>query len=216
MHLTSEEALAVEGRIAALEARTGVQVVVAVVARSDHYPEIPWAAFAMGASLGALATALADVLRPDWVTARAAVVHGVAILAAGAACALAALVVPSFARLFLRGTRAEGEVRQRAEGTFIEREVFRVPDRTGLLLQASLFERRVVLVPDAGFEGRVGAGEWRAVVERMTPALRAGRTGAAMLAGLEAVEALLAGKGFAASAPGGNALPDRPVEEKGS
>jgi putative membrane protein len=215
MHLTPEQAAEIARRIAALEARTGVQVVAAVVARSDHYPELPWAAFALGTSLGALATALVDLLRPDWVASGAAVLHAVAILAAGAACALGAVLVPGLARLFLRDTRADGEVRQHAEGMFLEREVFRVPGRTGLLLLASLFERRVVVVPDVGFRGRVDAAEWGAVVERMTPALASGRTGEAVEAGLAALEELLARKGFAAAAAAANALPDRPVEERG-
>jgi len=215
MHLTPEESAEVERRIAALEARTGVQVVAAVVARSDHYPELPWVAFALGASLGALATSLADLIRPDWATSGAAVLHGVAILAAGAACALAAVLVPGFARLFLRVTRADGEVLQRAEGMFLEREVFRVPARTGLLLLASLFERRVVVVPDVGFRERVGPAEWRAVVDRMTPALAAGRPGEALQVGLAALEDLLAQEGFSArGAAAAHPLPDRPVEER--
>jgi len=217
MHLTSEEAVEVERRVAALEARTGIQVVAAVVAKADHYPEIPWTAFALGASLGALATALADLLRQPWAASGAALPNGVATLAAGATCALAAVLAPGFARLFLRASRADGEVLQHAEGMFLEREVFRTPARTGLLLLASLFERRVVVVPDVGFRDRVGPEEWRPVVERMTPALAAGRTAAAFGDGLAALEELLVNKGFSAvGAPQAPALPDQPVEERGA
>jgi putative membrane protein len=217
MHLTSEEAVEVERRVAALEARTGIQVVAAVVARSDHYPEIPWTAFALGASLGALAAALAGLLRAPWVAAAAEWLHGVAILAAGATCALAAVLAPGFARLFLRDTRADGEVLQHAEGMFLEREVFRTPSRTGLLVLASLFERRVVVVPDVGFRERIGPEEWRPVVDRMAPALAAGRTAAAFGDGLAALEELLERKGFSAGGAGrAHSLPDRPVEERGA
>jgi putative membrane protein len=217
MHLTSEEATEVERRVAALEARTGVEVVAAVVARSDHYPEIPWKAFALGSSLGALGTALADVLVPRWPSAGTALLHGVAILAAGAVLALATLLSRGLARLFLRDTRAEGEVLQHAQGLFLEREVFRTPGRTGLLLLASLFERRVVVVADVGLRERLGAEDWRRVVDAMRPALAGGRTGEAFGAGLAVVEELLVRGGFA---PGGtsapSALPDRPVEGEGT
>ena len=49
--LTRKEADAIDARIARLEARTGVQVVAAVVAKCDAYPEIVWKAFALGAAI---------------------------------------------------------------------------------------------------------------------------------------------------------------------
>lgn len=213
LHLTTEEAAAVERRVAGIEARTGVQVVAAVVARSDHYPEIPWSAFALGASLAALATALSDLMRPSWITAATAVGHGVAVLGAGAALALATVLAPAFARLFLRSTRAEGEVRQRAEGMFLESEVFRTPARTGVLLLASLFERRVEVLPDVGLAGRIGPDGWRAVIDCMGGSLAAGRTAEALEAGLAALEEVLIGAGLKArGGDRGGSLPDRPVE----
>ena len=70
MYLTRAELDAIEARTAALEAHAGVQVVTAVVGKSDHYVELPWKAFALGAVLAALGVVLADALRPDWVDAR--------------------------------------------------------------------------------------------------------------------------------------------------
>lgn len=45
--------------------------------------------------------------------------------------------------------RAEAEVRQHAQAMFLERGVFQTRDRTGLLLMISLFEHRIVILPDA-------------------------------------------------------------------
>jgi putative membrane protein len=217
MHLTSEEASEVERRVAALEARTGAEVVAAVVSRSDHYPEIPWSAFALGASLAALAVAVVDVARPTWPSTTGVLLHGAAILGAGAVLAFATAVLPAFGRIFLRSSRAEGEVLQQAQGMFLEREVFRTPARTGVLLLASLFERRVVLVADTGLRARIGPEAWKAVVDRMTPALAAGRTAQAFLEGLGALEEVLVREGFPGAAAGATrALADRPVEEEGT
>ena len=47
-----------------LEARTGVEVLAMVVGKSDHYPELPWKAFGLGASLAALAVTIRAVLDP--------------------------------------------------------------------------------------------------------------------------------------------------------
>jgi putative membrane protein len=217
MHLTTEEAAEVEERVAALEARTGVEVVAAVVSRSDHYPEIPWSAFALGASLAALAVAVWDVARPAWPSTTGVLLHGAAILGAGAVLALATLLSRGFARLFLRDTRAEGEVLQQAQGLFLEREVFRTPGRAGALLLASLFERRVVLVPDTGLRVRIRSEAWKQVVDRMTPELAAGRTARAFLDGLGVLEDVLVREGFSAGDAGTRrSLPDRPVEEEGT
>ena len=72
MFLSSAEADAVDARIARVEARTGVQVVTAIVGRSDTYPEIPWKAFALGVATAALIIVVLDFTRPDWMTAYAA------------------------------------------------------------------------------------------------------------------------------------------------
>ena len=54
MFLTKAEADAIDAQVARLESRTGVQVVTAVVGKSDTYAELPWKAFALGASLAGL------------------------------------------------------------------------------------------------------------------------------------------------------------------
>jgi putative membrane protein len=199
--VTADEAAAIEKRVAAFEARTGVEVVAAVERRSDLYPEVPWRAFALAASLSALAVLVADMLRADWTTPRTLLVQAVAILGAGAVAALASVFAPAFGRLFIRGGRMEEEVRQRAEAVFLARELFATPGRDAILVLVSLFERRVVVVPDVAWRGRVDRAEWRAVVERMTSPLAQRRLADAFDAGLTAIEALLAAKGIAATRP---------------
>ncbi len=54
------EAAAIERGVAAVEARTGVQIVAAVVPRSDTYPELAWRAFALGTSFAALLALMID------------------------------------------------------------------------------------------------------------------------------------------------------------
>jgi putative membrane protein len=196
------EATTIEARIAEIERRTGACIATAIVARCDAYIELPWKAFALGASFAALVTVMADLLASGWSAPRIALWHAMAILGVGAACALAAVWVPAWARLFLRPGRRDVEVRQYAQALFLTRELFATPRRTGLLILVSRFERKVQILPDTGFGERVSAAEWRAVVTRMTPALRAGHPSQALQDGLDAVEELLARKGFAAAADG--------------
>lgn len=197
--VSAEEATSIEHRIAQVEASTGVQLVAAVVPRADAYPELPWRAFALGASLAGLIALAIDVGRPDWLSAQALLGQTLAILAGGAAAGLAAAYLPAFGRLFLGTERAKAEVRQCAESLFLTRELFATRRRDAVLVLVSQFEHRVVIVPDVYCRGRVATSEWEAVVAQMTPRLREGRTAEALIAGLAAIEALLAGKDFAAA-----------------
>ena len=216
MALTPGEAEAIDARVAAVEAATGVEVVAALIGKADAYVELPWKAFALGASVAALAAAIADAVRPDWVAAHAALKWAVAILAAGGASALAAVFVPGWARAFLTPSRREVEVRQYAQALFLEREMFRIPDRTGVLLLVSAFERRIEILPDTGHRERIAAAEWQEVVARMGPRLAAGRQADALLEGLGALQDLLVRKGYrGGGGAAGGRLPNRPIDEPG-
>ncbi len=212
MYLTKAEAGAVEARIAEVEARTGVQVVAAIVGRSDPYPEVAWKAFAMGAAMAALAVAWLDILHPDWMRDHAPWSSAAAILGAAAANAILTRVLPAYARLYLSRARRAREVRQCAETMFAERRLASTRRRDALLLLASVFERKVELLADAGFDGRVDAHEWRRLIDAMTPLLAGESPGEALMRGVAGIETLLVAKGFAGPAAG-NEIPDRPVDE---
>jgi putative membrane protein len=216
MFLTTAEADAIDAAVARVEAHTGVQIVTAVVGKSDSYVELPWKAFALGASLAAFGVVLVDAWRPAWPTATTALVHAVVMLGVGGASALFAVFVPAFGRLFLRATRSELEVRQYAESLFLRRGLFGTAERTGVLVLVSLFERRVEILPDTGLHGPASEADWGTVVARMTPLLRRRRPFHALEEGLGAIDALLAGKGFRTAAAAANELPDRPIEERGA
>lgn len=211
--MASDDATAVSARVAALERARGVEVVTASIAKADVYPELPWRAGALAASLAALAVAIGDVLRPDWVTSTTLLLSLATVMLAAAAVSLLTIFVPPFARLFLSRVRAEVEVRQFAHAFFLDRQLFRTHRRLGILILVARFERRVELVADIGFDGRVAAAEWGSVIPPMVPRLREGRADDALLAGLDALDALLASRGFAGDANAGNELPDATMHE---
>ncbi|OHE19741.1 MAG: hypothetical protein A2X95_03855 [Syntrophobacterales bacterium GWF2_56_9] len=113
--LNDHERIRLDRRIADAEKRTGAQIVLAVIERSDTYSELPWKAFALGASLAGLSVSVLDLLRPGWTSGIAVLIAVVLLLAVGAASALLCVSVPRFARLFLDAHRAEVEVCQYAE-----------------------------------------------------------------------------------------------------
>lgn len=213
MFLTESDKQSITARVAALERATGVEVVTIVTAKADTYPEAVWKAFALGASLTALAVAVGEVLHPDWVSAWVVLSAAVTILGVGAACALATAYVPGVARLFIRESRTALETTQYARARFLERGLFATRERTAVLVLVSLLERRVVIVADTGLDRHVTKDEWDAVIASVTARLRDGHVGPAVLAGLAAIESLLAGKGVARGS--GNAFADGPLEEAG-
>ena len=199
MPLNQAEGGTINARIAEIEARTGVRVTTMIVAKSDAYAELPWKAFALGSSLAAFATVLANGWGQQWTVQGAALLDAIAILGVGATSALAAVWVPAWARLFLSPARRDVEVRQYAQAAFLTRELFRTPQRTGLLILVSRFERKIQLLPDTGFRERVTASDWHTVIGRMTPPLRASRPSRALQEGLLALEDLLVRKDFVAT-----------------
>lgn len=215
MHLSTEERRRIDQSVAAFEAHTGAQVVTAVVGKSDNYPEIPWKAFALGASITALVGLLLDQARPDWLSGYGTLFDAVLILGVGAALALVTIRWHGFARMFLHGARAETEVMQQARVLFLRHEVFGTPMRNGVLILVSIFERRVVILPDTGLHGQIGDAELHPVIARMTPLLAEGKVCDALCGGVTEVEALLVAKGFRATGNQGAGLPDAVIQESG-
>ncbi|MEP7208341.1 MAG: hypothetical protein ABI920_15495 [Casimicrobiaceae bacterium] len=215
--LTEAEARNIESRVAAVEAATGVQVVCAVHARADSYPEAPWRAFAMGTVMTALAAFATDVARPDWVAAGTVQLALLALLGVGLAAAAATIVFPSWARLFIGGPRLVVEVDERARALFVTAGLARTPGSHAVLVFTSLFERRVAIVADRAFDTRVAAEDWQAVVAAMGRLLAAGDTERALVAGLDVLVARLSSAGFVAGASqvATDTLPNVMLEARG-
>ena len=216
--LSEQEKHQVAARVAAFEAATGVQLVTTLLPRCDHYPVLPWKAFALGIAAGTGLVLLAVGVTP-FASLRALLgltggwggdSGGVAlaiVLGAGLMSAALALLVPGYARWFLSGARAEGEVRQAAQALFLEHELFQTRARTGVLMLVSIFERRVVLLADRGLRARLPEPALGEVVAAMTAPLRRRAVVPALLAGIEHLESQVRTLGLAAGAAD-KALPD--------
>ena len=215
MTLSRSQSETIDAAVARVEARTGVQIVTAVVGKADTYAELPWMAFALGASLAGLVVVIVDALRPDWISTRIALVTAVTMLAAGGASALCAVFVPACARLFLRPHVRDLEVRHYAQSLFLRRELFKTRSRNAILILVCKFERKIEILPDVGLYGRVASDDWGRVIAAMTPALRDHRFADALHAGVSLTGQMLAAKGFSGYAGGANELPDGSIEEQG-
>ena len=112
----------------------------------------------------------------------------------------------------LRAVFAGVDARQRAEEAFSRLRVWDTAANNGVLVYLLLADHRIEIVADRGLAGRVSEAQWRGVCQLMEERLRAGEHADAVVAGVQAVGALLAA--HFPRAPGEadvDELPDAPV-----
>ena len=200
-------------RISEAEKQTGAQIILASVIRSDSYAEIPWKAFAIGASIASLVAVIMDLFVPLWLTEVLILFWVAVILASGALFALLSVLFPCFARLFLSHERKETETRQYAESLFLSNELFSTEGRRGILLLVSQFERQVVILPDTGVRDLLSVEVLNELISKITKHLRRNDLRQAMETGLDGLQTVLG-----SPVPGWtdkNELSDEIIEEEG-
>lgn len=211
--LTGFDRVLFDKRIAEAELQTKAQIVLAVVQRCDNYPEIPWKAFAIGASASGLILFAIDLVMMGWRMDSMILLSVITILGSGTFLAVLTLIFPGFARLFLPRSRMETETRQYAESLFLSRELFTTEDRKGILLLVSQFERQVVILPDTGVRKWLSTGVMKEIISKMTPHLRQNEVKNAMETGLDELVTALSPP--VAKGPGKNELSNEIIEEDG-
>ena len=211
--LSDNDRTLLDRQIAEAEKQTGAQVVLASVVRSDSYVEIPWKAFAIGASVASLVTLFMDLFVLGWLTDRLILFSVGVILATGILGVLLTMLFPGFARLFLSHQRKEAETLQYAESLFLSRELFSTEDRRGILLMVSQFERQVVILPDKGARDLLDQEVLNGIIADMTLHLRRNELRQALETGLEGIRTALG-----PAQPGGtgkNEISNEIIEEEG-
>ena len=212
--LNDEERNRLDQHIADMEKRTEAQIVLAVIERSDAYAELPWKSFALGTSISGLLALALNLLWPLTSPSTATLLAIVMMLAAGAGFALLCVFVPDFAQLFLHTHRAEVETRQYAESLFLSRQMFATRKRRAVLLLISLFERRIVVLPDTGLTQQLNQDAIESIIKHMRLYLTAGQTARALEAGLKKLEEIISANVQPESSV--NELPNKIIEEKGA
>lgn len=146
------------------EALSRGQLVPVVVEKSDPYPEVR---FRGGLLLAALATGAVLLFRLPLGLAELVMLQ----VAAGVLGALLSLWDP--VERLLAGHRAmEEAVRARAVRAFHEQGLHRTSEGTGVLVFASLFEHRAVVLGDRGIHEKIGDAEWDRAVTALVAGLR--------------------------------------------
>lgn len=96
------------------------------------------------------------------------------------------------AALPLAAVIAGVDARQRAIDVFSQLRVWDTEANNGVLLYLLLADHRIEIVADRGFAGRVDNAEWQAICRGIEARLCEGQAEAAVLFGLEAINAVVA------------------------
>jgi putative membrane protein len=180
---TETERRAIADAAANAEGSTSGEIVPYVVGACDDYPETGWKAAVLGALAGGGGGVAVHYLGGFWGGS-----PWLWVILPLLVCAVAAAVLARWSddlRRWLIGNRVlDLRARQRAETCFLDEEVFATRDRTGILIFVALFERRVVVMGDAGINRAVPEGAWNHVVDDLIAGIRAGRPAAALTAAI--------------------------------
>ncbi len=116
----------------------------------------------------------------------------------------------SIKRLFLTSREMEAKVFDRALHAFYEHELHKTRESTGILILASLLERRVHILADRGIHEKVGDQEWRKTADLLTRALKEKRTGDGFCEAIAVCADVLV-RHFPAAGENANELPNQPI-----
>lgn len=154
-----------------------------------------------------------NLLFPGWIQGLAVLITVLAMLATGAVMALLTILLQGFARLFLNDSRAETETRHYAESLFLSRQLFLTKHRTGILLLISLFEKKVVIIPDKGICDHVSNTDIQRVIKLMKAPLGRNEFRLSMEIAVDELTRII--EPLTADDITSNELSDRIIEERG-
>ena len=183
--LTDESKKALSEAVAAVEAQSSAELVLAVRERSGSYLH---ADLLVGIAAG-VAT-LAALLYSPWEFALIWFLIDPVVI--GALAGLLASRVPALRRLLTHEGARRSRVETAARDTFVEKRLHRTTGRTGILLYISLLEREVAAVVDLGCESLAATDAWAREIAAIREEVRRGMGGNAVAETIRALAPVLA------------------------
>ena len=210
--MTPEDREKVCAAVAKAESCLTAEIVPCVFEQSSPYPESIWAGAGAGMSLAVAALFLLDIFHPLWMQLSQLILW---VPAAGLLGAALGRWCGPAKRTLIGARRMEEAVARRAKEVYFDRGIANTDGRDGVLIFASLLERRVVVLADAAVRAKVPASAWDGAVVAMTALAAQGRVADGLCAAVEKVAAAMSAAGFAGKPASGNELGDEPITGEG-
>lgn len=210
--MSTDDREKVRAAVAAAEAGLTAEIAPCVFEQSSPYPESVWAGAGAGMSAAVAALFLLDVFHPVWLPLARLILW---IPAAGAVGAALGRWCGPVKRALIGRRRMEEAVARRAKETFYDRGIAATAGRDGVLIFASLLERRVVVLADETVRAKVKPEAWDAAVTAMTGLAADGRVADGLCAAVAKTAEAMKAAGFAGKPASGNELGDEPITGDG-
>ena len=189
------------------EAKTSGEIVPFVVDHSSTYEEAQWRSAALLSTL-ALALLVFFHSQEAWGFPFTYGQMSSLVLLAGVV-GFALVRWNSFLkRLFAGHHLMERHIGQRAAEAFINEEVFKTRDRTGILIFVSLLEHRVMVLGDTGINAKVKPDDWHSIVRTIVRGIQKGTPAEGLIEGIRESGDLLARHGVSRRPDDQDELPD--------
>ncbi len=156
------------------ESKTSGEIVPFFAEASHHYKEWIWLGSFIGGAIGGfvlLGFDFAEYRSWDYSS-----LDAITFLWSGAFLGLVLSFFISKMRLFLVPYRSKAFfVNLKAKEAFLDEEIFRTGNRTGILIYISLYEKIVRILPDTGIANIVPKSDWDAAVNLIVQGMKSGK-----------------------------------------
>jgi len=184
-YFTAEEKEKIRQAVILAEQRTSGEIVPLIVGSSDDYLEVEIGGLIAGSVIG---TAAAFIFGDPWAPAHSLLTWP--LLGSGLGFILCR--VPALKRWLISNKRVAEAVELRSLAAFTAHGLHYTEAHSGILIFASLFERRVIVLADRGINEKVPAGTWNEVVKILTSGLKSGNGCAAFCKAIKRCGEILA------------------------
>jgi putative membrane protein len=164
---TSEQQERIRQAVMAAERKTSGEIVPMLVTASGRYAEVELGGLVIGLVLG---TFTALVWHDPWGSVQTYLLWPVV----GAVLGLVICSIPTIKGRLIPKHRSADAVHGRCLAAFTGHGLHYTKAHTGILILASLLERRVVVLADKGINEKIDPGTWEEVVKMITNGLRSG------------------------------------------
>lgn len=204
---SEEEKERIKSAVQELESESSGEIVPYFVSSSDSYDEAKWISSLLLTVLGVI---FVGVLAYFWLLP-----GGVSTLMICTYLFVSAIfgflsptIFPALGSLLISDSVKEQRVRQRAYEAFLNEEVFRTIDRTGILIFISAEERKVVVLADNGITEKVPVSDWGHIVDMITSGIKSEHLTEGIVNAINECKKLLLDNGFIVRSDDTNELPD--------
>lgn len=204
---SEEQKQQIKEAIKDLESHSSGEIVPYFTHNSDDYFEARWKSAVLLSVFGALLLAIASYtwMLPFAVTPlEDAIFIGVLMLIGF----FIPVVIPAAVRFLLSEDTLHLRVMNRAMSIFLQEEVFKTRDRTGVLIYISELEHEVVVLADSGINAKVASEDWQNITQLVIDGIKDRQVDKGLINAINACKKLLLENGFTVRSDDTNELSD--------